>query len=639
MDKGELRRKWEDLHSNPKSRKTMRPEVQSSWERSYQYGVDPYMKKNPNIVTRAELERLKSKNDYLMKAARPVLENLVNFIAGTRCAVSLGDANATALIIIGDNEAAEWAKSGNLIEGSNWSEKLVGTHGGSLGLAQGEPTGISGYEHFTLMATVCDGYYAPIWDNGEIVGGLGLSLPYGRGNEDSLGMVAAAARHVESIIALKRAKEFQQEIVSSMPEGLMVIKEDGEIVCMNGECVNTLRLNIGNPLGLNLMDVMEPSVDNQRFVNIVTRGRTVSEERITLSSGPDRFQCNITCSAMGQPGFTVVTIRESRRVNRMIRNWIGGNAKFTFDELIGEAPCFRQVINSAKVSASTTSNLLLMGESGTGKDLIAQAIHNHSTRRDHSFVAINCAALPRDLIASELFGYEDGAFTGARKGGNIGKFELADQGTIFLDEIGDMPLSLQATLLRVLEERKVTRLGGNKMIPVDVRVIAATNKDLESQVRRNRFRQDLYYRLAVVRLNIPPLRERGQDIELLANYFMSLVCATISKPEMRIAPDVIKAFMEYDWPGNVRELQNVIEGAVQLSTGKVLTLGQVQNHLFPVMSNQHEIITECATLEEFEKQMIIDCLRKNHDNRSKTAKELGMSRRTLYRRMKRCGIS
>ena len=245
----------------------------------------------------------------------------------------------------------------------------------------------------------------------------------------------------------------------------------------------------------------------------------------------------------------------------------------------------------------------------------------------------------RDLIASELFGYEEGAFTGARKGGNIGKFELADGGTIFLDEIGDMPLSLQATILRVLEERRVTRLGGHKTVSVDVRIIAATNKDIEQQVRKNRFRQDLYYRLAVVRLNVPPLRERGTDIELLANYFVDNFCKAMGKPKMKIAADVIKAFMEYDWPGNVRELQNVIEGSVQLNTGNVLTLDQVQHYLLPMNPDEHEKTRHFSSVVEFEKQMIIDALKKHHGNRSETAKALGMSRRTLYRRMTKYGIS
>lgn len=639
MDQKERRRKWEELHNNPEARESLRPEILNSWERSYQYGVDPYMKKNPNIVTQAELERLRSKNEYLIRAARPVMENLVSFIAGTRCAVSLVDDNTTALIIMGDDEASEWANSGNMIEGSIWLERLVGTQGGSLGLAQGKPTAVWGYEHFTLMGSVCDGFYAPIRDNGVLIGGFGLTLPAGRGNEDSLGMVVMAAQHIESIMALRRAKEFQKEIVDTMPEGLMVVKEDGEIVCMNGECIKNLRINVGNPLGQNLIDILDPGVDNQRFVNMVTRNRSIADEKVTLNNHGDRFQCNITCNKMGQPGYTVINIRESRRVNHMIRNWTGGNAKFTFDDFIGNDSSLMQIMNNAKVAASTTSNLLITGESGTGKDLMAQAIHNHSNRRNYPFVAINCAALPRDLIASELFGYDDGAFTGARKGGNMGKFELADQGTIFLDEIGDMPLSLQATMLRVLEERRVTRLGGNKTIPVDVRIIAATNKDIELQVRKNRFRQDLYYRLAVVRLSIPPLRERGKDIELLANYFVARFCAALGKPKMNIAPDVIKTFMEYEWPGNVRELQNVIEGAVQLSDSKVLTIDQVEHQLLPITFNEQESNKYYSSVEEFEKQMIIDALKKNHGNRSETAKALGMSRRTLYRRMKKCGIS
>ncbi|NLV16000.1 MAG: sigma 54-interacting transcriptional regulator [Syntrophomonadaceae bacterium] len=641
MNRRALISRWEELHNNPDARKNLRPEVYNSWERSYQYGIDPYMRRNPNVVSVAEFERLKSRLEYLITAARPVMEGLTEFIYEDRVAISLNDPNGVVLIIIGDSEVTNWAKYGNLIEGSIWSEELVGTIGESLGLSSGEPTAIYGHEHFTLMATVCDGFYAPIWDEGKIIGGLGLTLPVGRGRDDFLGMLSSAAHHIESVIALRRAEQFQQEIVNSMPEGLMVIKEDGEIVCMNEECVKNLRLNNNNNVGLNLMDILPSDADNQRFVHRITQGKVISDEKISLSNSRQRFQCNITCKGMSKPGLTVVTVKESHRMDRMIRNWTGGNAKYSFGDFIGDDPSFRRVLNSARASASTNSNLLLLGDSGTGKDLLAQAIHNDSTRKDYPFIAINCAALPRDLIASELFGYEEGAFTGARKGGNIGKFELADHGTIFLDEIGDMPLGLQATLLRVLEERKVSRLGSNKMISVNVRVIAATNKNLETLIKKNRFRQDLYYRLAVVRLAIPPLKDRGRDIELLTNYFMEKFCASIGKPTMEIGRDVMEAFMKHDWPGNVRELQNVIEGAVQLNDSPVLTMEHIENYglVFEQIEPEPHNTAEYTNLEDFEKQMIIDCLKKHKNNRSETAKALNMSRRTLYRRMKKCGIS
>ena len=273
----------------------------------------------------------------------------------------------------------------------------------------------------------------------------------------------------------------------------------------------------------------------------------------------------------------MVILRESHRMNCLVRNWIGTGANMTFDDIIGADPVFKKTIKTAQSAASSSSNILLLGESGTGKDIIAQAMHNASPRRNHPFIAINCAALPRELIASELFGYEEGAFTGAKKGGNIGKFELADQGTIFLDEIGDMPLDLQASLLRVIEGKSIIRLGGSKTIPVNVRIIAATNRDLESEVKRGRFRRDLFYRLGVIKIAIPPLRERPDDIILWL-----ITCARKSARDWTnqydLGPEAVEAFLNYDWPGNVREMQNVLESSIQLAAGRI-TIDLVQDCL------------------------------------------------------------
>jgi transcriptional regulator with PAS, ATPase and Fis domain len=261
----------------------------------------------------------------------------------------------------------------------------------------------------------------------------------------------------------------------------------------------------------------------------------------------------------------VVLVKENQRIKRLVRNIISGGAKMTFEDIIGRNHEFLKCLNIARSASPSMSNVLLLGESGTGKDIIAQAMHNASPRKNYPYLAINCAALPRELIGSELFGYEEGAFTGARKGGQIGKFELADQGTIFLDEIGDMPLDLQASLLRVLEEKTIMRLGGSRPIAVNVRVIAATNQDLEAMIANHRFRRDLFYRLGVIRITLPPLRKRPDDIYLLVQFFMENICRRFNKPPMTLAPELMEKFLQYDWPGNIREMQNVIEGAVQLA--------------------------------------------------------------------------
>jgi transcriptional regulator with PAS, ATPase and Fis domain len=310
--------------------------------------------------------------------------------------------------------------------------------------------------------------------------------------------------------------------------------------------------------------------------------------------------------------------------------------------VIGSNSKFKDIIKVARTTAQSNSNVLLMGESGTGKDIIAQAMHNESPRQNNPFVAINCAALPRELIASELFGYEEGAFTGAKKGGNIGKFELANQGTLFLDEIADMPLDLQSTLLRVLEEKSVMRLGGNQVIPVNVRIIAATNKNLEDEIARNRFRKDLYYRLGVIKLMIPPLRERRDDIPQLVNHFLKLICKRYSKTLYKITPLALQTLITYDWPGNIRELQNVLEGAVQLVPDSEIDNDFILNYMGLKADHLQKIITDII-VPEFtaaeESLLLEEMLRKNKFNKKKTAQELGISRQTLYRHLNKYGLS
>jgi transcriptional regulator with PAS, ATPase and Fis domain len=277
--------------------------------------------------------------------------------------------------------------------------------------------------------------------------------------------------------------------------------------------------------------------------------------------------------------------------------------------------------------------VLLLGESGTGKDILAQAMHNASPRKNGPYLAINCAAIPRELIASELFGYEEGAFTGARKGGNIGKFEIADQGAIFLDEIGDMPLDLQTSLLRVLEEKTIMRLGGSKQIPVNVRIIAATNQDLEAMIESNRFRRDLYYRLGVIRISIPPLRERREDILLLAEHFTEKICRRLDKPPVTLAPEVAKAFVNYAWPGNIREMQNVLEGAIEMASDNIITYDLVNNCMMQKNFVTEEKPEKDHAVHDLGKQTILDYLEKFKYNKTRVAHALGISRRTLYRRL------
>jgi DNA-binding NtrC family response regulator len=308
--------------------------------------------------------------------------------------------------------------------------------------------------------------------------------------------------------------------------------------------------------------------------------------------------------------------------------------KYEFEDLIGKGPAMQQVFELIRNVAPTQATVLITGESGTGKELVAKAIHAISPRRYEPFIALSCGALPDTLLESELFGYEKGAFTGATHT-KKGRFEMADGGTLFLDEVGEISLKTQIDLLRVLQEKAFRRLGGTDLIKVDVRIISATNRDLQQAITQGIFRSDLFYRLNVVGLQLPPLRERREDIPLLAKHFLRRYAIEINKKIERLAPSALELLMEYNWPGNVRELENAIERAVVISPGHELT-GKDFTFLQPNPGFFNE--PSSRNLQELEKQHIQRILEENHWNVSKTAVDLGIDRVTLYNKIKKYGF-
>lgn len=323
-------------------------------------------------------------------------------------------------------------------------------------------------------------------------------------------------------------------------------------------------------------------------------------------------------------------------------NKINKDYKITLDNIISESEIMEHTKQKALIASKSNSTVLITGESGTGKELFARAIHNHSDRVDNTFVTVNCAAIPDNLLESELFGYEEGAFTGAKKGGKLGKFEIAHKGTIFLDEIGDMSLHLQGKLLRVLQERELDKIGGKSNILIDVRVIAATNKNLVELVAKGQFREDLYYRLNVIPITLPALRQRKDDIPLLIDYMIKEYAHKLNKDVIGIEDDAKKTLIDYSWPGNVRELQNVIEYSINMSNSSLLNLDIIPNNIkskyYDEKSNKYE---EIRTLEDLEKEEISKALNKfKHYKKDKelVAKSLGISRATLYRKLEKYNL-
>lgn len=427
-------------------------------------------------------------------------------------------------------------------------------------------------------------------------------------------------------------------------EGIISIDARGSIAVFNPSAEKILGIKATKALGKPVDQVL-PGL---RF----PLGGGGSELNEVISLGKSLVVANsIPISINGENVGAVITFQDVTGIQKLeakVRKTLylkGHVARYTLDDLVGESPPLGSLLEEARYFASTDSTILITGETGTGKEMLAQGIHNASKRRDGPFVAINCAALPESLLETEIFGYEEGAFTGARKGGKPGLFELAHGGSVFLDEIGEMSLNLQARLLRVLERKEVMRVGGDRVIPVNVRVLAATHRDLVKAVKEGTFREDLFYRLNVLNLRIPPLRQRRQDIPLLIQHFLVLFQREQDIGPANLDESAIEALRQYDWPGNVRELRNVVERLALMNRGSRIGRKEVSRVLSQMagIENIEEgndgessgMIPIRGTLEEIETRVIQNVLAACHGNRSDAARRLGISRSTLWRKLER----
>ncbi|MDP4078195.1 sigma-54-dependent Fis family transcriptional regulator [Acidovorax sp. A1169] len=433
-------------------------------------------------------------------------------------------------------------------------------------------------------------------------------------------------------------------LVNHVPYGLMVLEPGGVVRHLNAEAARQLRLPRHLAQGRTLGSLLDfDTMVEQVF--LTGEGYTDRERVISTP----RFQLHVLDTAVpvkaadGRVLSVVNTFREISGVHRLADRLAGSQARHTFDSMVGQSPALRATIAAARKAAAGQANVLLCGESGTGKEVLAQAIHNASARREGPFIAVNCAALPRDLIESELFGHAPGAFTGAQREGRPGKFEAASGGTIFLDEVSELPLDVQAKLLRVLQEREVVRLGSTRAVRVDARVITASNRDLHAMVARKEFREDLYYRCHVIAVTLPPLRERLADVALLATHFLARYGAALGKPVHELPPAVLAALLQHPWPGNVRELENAMERLVNLSEGGTLdaaVLGLVPaSHGAQPPADSSAPSTEVRSLRAAEREAIVHALKAHRFNVTRTAQALGIAKPTLYAKLRLHGIA
>jgi len=652
-DQDTLRTAWRAFVDGQKdSYRHVRPTILESWKRCQQAKVNPFQKSVYKTQNQEVLEQRKPKNRDWLEIARPVMRTLYRFVAGSGFIVTVGDTDGFLLEILGDQEVIDDLAQGNFVPGADWSEQNAGTNGVGTVLVAGQPLQIFSYEHYCICAhrTTCSA--APIRDtDGIIVGVLNMTGSFKKVHPHTLGMVVAGADAITRQMASEKAwrerdvaNKFREAIIESISEGILATDRSHTIIQMNHTAADLLYTKPELAIGKDVREVLpgggedwENIIKGEKFITDLEQDITTpfGTAKITATSRPVR-------AYNGQNEGIVLVLTAMNRVRRLAQRMSGAVARLSFENMIGEAPGFKDCLAQAKSAAHSDSTVLLLGESGTGKDILAQAIHNESLRSPGPFVAINCGAIPRDLIGSELFGYTEGAFTGAKKGGSPGKFELADGGTIFLDEIGDMPPELQTTLLRVLEQKSITRIGGSKVLPVNVRVIAATNRDLALEVERGNFRRDLYYRLNVVSIRLMPLRERKEDIELLFRHFLERHCAQMGKSVTSIDQELWPLIKAYAWPGNVRELQNAIERALHFLKDSSLGTEHLPEEVRKVAITFEGSVASYKQTEianaEYEKNEIIKLLHDNGGNITHVAKKLGIARSTLYRKLVKYGL-
>lgn len=606
------------------------PVIRRAWERSKQAGVDPALPHAPYTATLPPFAQLRAEHDWLA-CVEPILLFLRTVLCEAHQLIMLGDHQGRVLFTCGGHKALARAEELHGTPGGEWHEQQVGCSILGTSLQVGAPVQVQWHENYCANWQDWVNESAPIADptTGEIVGVLGIAGYKELVHPRALELVIQAVQLMESRIGDLRKREqlalleqFAQLARRYPADALLATDKHGKILALSAAVEKQLGLSAPQLIGRRLQDIRPLRAQLSRLVPLTSP--TSSPHRELGSAAPP--------APSGNNG-TVMLLPSSPRPGGQkpaARPW---TTTYTFASLIGHSRQFRACIALAERASQHEWPVLLLGETGTGKELLAQAIHSASLRRDGPFVALNCAGLADDLIGAELFGYTEGSFTGALRGGKTGKIQLAHTGTLFLDDVDAMPLKMQASLLRVLEEGVVLPLGAHTPQRVNIRVIAACNRDLAQAVREQRFRQDLYYRLQVFPILLPPLREREEDIPLLARALLAQ-----HAPGVTLSPDALQALAGYSWPGNVRELRNVLIAAAVRAHDGTIRPADLPPALVQHLSPSSPAAPPFATLEETAMDLIIRTIRQTGSVPQAAAK-LGVHYSTLYRKLKRHNLA
>lgn len=620
--------------------------------------ADSWRRCSPRLDPRKNISVKKLSPEHLLAAqathfdiisiARPVMEDIHQFVENSNTVVLLVNSTGYILDCLGDQPMMEIAREHQLEIGALVSEEGLGTNAFALALRERVPIRVVGPAHFLRQFHGLADAASPIFDpSGHPLGALGVLTEVDNYHDHTLGLVVAGARAIEGQrqIDLLLQEQIEQlaelnAILASISEGILVWNAQGILLHANKPSADILGVSAASMLGRHIRDnIVLPDY----LLEALNEKRTLNDVDASLIVAGRPVNCLVSIRYAGNPNdsqWTVLTLREPEKVRQLIQHQIGPQVTVRIDDFVGESPAIRRMRRMAHSAAPARASVLIRGETGVGKDYLARALHNASTRRQGPFVIFSCAAVPNELVMGELVGFEQGVDQ-ADSGGRPSKFELAHRGTLFFQDIELLPLETQAQLLNVLELGVVQRLGGTHPHEVDVRVIASTTANLESLVAEGNFRADLFYRLSPFEIVVPPLRERQVDLPSLVERILERLARHHNR-RLKLGEGVLNLLQRYHWPGNIRELEAVLErAAIQAGASEVIAemhLPRFVRH--PANApTQKERLTQLPSLEAIEREALIQAARVCNGNVSQMARVLGIGRTTVWRKLKTLNIS
>ncbi|HOE18349.1 MAG TPA: sigma 54-interacting transcriptional regulator [Syntrophorhabdaceae bacterium] len=644
----QLKKVWERFVSQGQTGPDVDPLVATSWKRCG-FILNPRGKPRWTSLSPDALPLTLNRHTIFRAVALPIMEDIDQNIEGTDAVLLLIDNTTCILEMLGDLRSLRNAHDPGFRIGAFINESSIGTTAFSIALIDSVPAMVAGAEHlfecFHTLVTVA----APVFDpEGRSVGAIGSAGPLSRHSPQALGMVAAAAKAIENQLqaellireANARASELNVTL-DTMSEGLLVLTAQGTIRDLNERGGELLGLRPGAVKGRPLAEYL---VLPATLAQAASRGEELRDVGISfvINGTAQEFlvSLRIIRQEEGGPATSIITLRHIEEVHKLVTRLVGAQARLTLDDMIGHGPSALTMRRQVLASANARGCVLLSGEPGTSKNATARAIHNSGRRAGGPFLAINCRAIPRELILGEFLGFEAGAFNTVPSAGQPSKFELADGGTLYLDEVEMLPLEVQSALARVIESGEIIRLGGSRIIPVDVRVIASTETDLERLVAENTFNANLFYRLSTFVIKLLPLRERLEDMELLVAHLLERMSLQMGR-QIHISKDALEALHRYPWPGNITELESMLERAALHCEEKTIELGHLPDGVRHQCAKTpgRPVAEPVRRLAEMERQAIINAGRASRGNLGKTAQLLGIGRTTLWRKLKEAKMS